>query len=91
MRDFIKDSKKILSEESLAEVKNNKGFLRLSKQIIGDEFFTAERQMRSLYSLAKNGTDYDRERMQALIKKLQKIDKSAKLYKDRKDVPKNYQ
>lgn len=102
MRDFLKDSKDIIDNlaeaskarkqlDKLRKDKESKEFMRLSKKIIGNEFFTAEREMRALYSLAKNGTDYNRERMQALIKKLQKIDKSAALYSDRKDVPKLFQ
>ena len=76
--------------DKLRKDKESKQFMRLSQQTIKGDFFDAERQMRSLYSLAKNGSDYDRERMQSLIKKLQKIDKSAALYSDRKDVPRNY-
>ena len=102
MRDFLEDSKDII--DSLAEAskarrqldklrkdKESKEFMRLSKQTIKGDFFDAEKEIRALYNLAKNGTDYNRKRMQDLIKKLQKIDKSAALYSDRKSVPKNYQ
>jgi uncharacterized tellurite resistance protein B-like protein len=97
MRKFLEDSKDII--DSLAEAskarrqldKESKEFMRLSKQTVKGDFFDVEKEIRALYNLAKNGTDYNRKRMQDLIKKLQKIDKSAALYSDRKSVPKNYQ
>ena len=99
MDNLIKRAQRLLEAPSkarkqldkLRKDKESRQFMRLSKQTIKGDFFDAERQMRSLYTLAKNGTDYDRGRMQALIKKLQKIDKSAALYSDRKDVPKLFQ
>ena len=98
MDNLIKRAQRLLEAPSkarkqldkLRKDKESRQFMRLSKQTIKGDFFDAERQMRSLYTLAKNGSDYDRERMQSLIKKLQKIDKSAALYSDRKDVPRNY-
>lgn len=87
MKNLINSSKNILEGEMLEE----KEFMRLDSKSIKVDMFTAVRELAAIYNLQKNGNDYDREELRTLIKKLQKIDKAAKTFKDRDSLPKNYQ
>ena len=86
MKDLIEQSKNVLEGEMLEE-----GFMRLDRKSIGNDLFTAQRELAAIYNLQKNGNDYKREDVKNLIKKLQKIDKAAKTFKDRDSVPEIYQ
>jgi len=87
MKNLINSSKDILEGENLKEEQ----FMRLDSKSIKVDMFTAARELTAIYNLQKNGNDYDREELRALIKKLQKIGKAAKTFKDRDSLPKNYQ
>ena len=66
-------------------------FMRLDSKSIKVDMFLAVRELADIYNVQKNGNDYNREELRNLIKRLQKIDKAAKTFKDRDSLPKNYQ
>lgn len=87
MKNLINSSKNILEGEMLEENE----FMRLDSKSIKVDMFLAVRELAGIYNLQKNGNDYNREELRNLIKRLQKIDKAAKTFKDRDSLPKNYQ
>lgn len=87
MKNLINSSKNILEGEMLEENE----FMRLDSKSIKVDMFLAVRELADIYNVQKNGNDYNREELRNLIKRLQKIDKAAKTFKDRDSLPKNYQ
>lgn len=59
---------------------NEESYYRLDDKVIGNELYTAMRSLTQLYNYLNSGNDLDMNHLDAIIEKLQKVKKSAKLF-----------
>lgn len=74
-----KNFRKKLYEE-IEIINETDEYYRLSKKVIGNEFWSVQKNLSNLYSHVSNGNDLDIDILDSIIKKLVKIKKSAKKF-----------
>lgn len=65
-------------------------FYKLPKKVIGDQLFSVQKELNTIYATVNKGDDFDLDKFKALISKLEKIAKSAKKFKSSRDLTKDF-
>ncbi len=73
-------------ELSISRLLNESEFYRIPKNIIGNTFYNASRNLNSMYESLADGNDFHPEQLQQIINALNSILKSSKKFKSSLDV-----
>jgi hypothetical protein len=72
--------------KTFTEFVNESTFMRLPKDVIGNDLYSVTNQLKSVYDSLNAGNDFKEQEFDAVIKRLQEIKKQAKKFKDNKEI-----
>jgi len=81
----------LLEDISLKEANDDKGFYRLPKNIIDNDFYLFHKMVGEVYTSAKRGSDVDIDRLKECAEKLKRVISAAKQFKPGDNVPSIYE
>jgi hypothetical protein len=87
---YIKTFKEIKESEHFTNTANDsiveESFFRLPSNIVGNELYTASKNLNNFYDSANSGNDIDTDVLDSIIKKLNVIKKSAKKFNSAEEI-----